>query len=87
MEKSLGNAKKALVDRPTLETNKIFGEALAVAVDRGEWIAAPVIPNEHGNRYVIQMNKGRPYIVLYSDEEHYHFEKGISLMMTEVIIT
>ena len=84
MYKSLGKAKKALVAGPTLESNKSFGEALAVAVDKGEWIAAPVIPDEHGNRYVIQMNKGRPYIVLYSDEEHYHFEKGMSLMTTDI---
>ena len=51
MSMNLAAAKKALVANPTLETNKGFGDSLAAAVENGEWIAAPVIPDEYGNRF------------------------------------
>ena len=84
MKMNLSEAKKVLVAGPTLAANESFGEALAVAVEKGEWIAAPVIPDARGNRLVIQTNKGLPYVVLFTDEEHYQFEKGMSLMMSDI---
>ena len=84
MSMNLAAAKKALVANPTLETNKGFGDSLAAAVENGEWIAAPVIPDEYGNRFVIQTSQGLPYIVLFTEEEHYRFEKGMSLMMSDI---
>lgn len=84
MGKDLAEAKRALTVNPTLETNKAFGDSLAAAVKNGEWIAVPVIPDERGNRLVIQANQGLPYVVFFTDEEHYHFEKGMSLMMTDI---
>ena len=84
MSMNLAAAKKALVAKPTLETNKGFGDSLAAAVENGEWIAAPVIPDEYGNRFVIQTSQGLPYIVLFTEEEHYRFEKGMSLMMSDI---
>lgn len=84
MKTNLSKAKEALVAGPTLAINKSFGDALAAAVENGEWIAAPVIPDEHGNRLVIQTNKGRPYVVLFTGEDHYHSEKGMSLMMSDI---
>lgn len=84
MGMNLAEAKRTLTAAPALKTNKAFGDALAAAVKNGEWIAAPVIPDERGNRFVIQTNQGLPYVVLFTEEEHYHFEKGMSLMMTDI---
>ena len=84
MGKDLAEAKRALTANPTSETNKAFGYALAEAVKNSEWIAVPVIPDERGNRLVIRTNQGLPYVVLFTDEEHYRFEKGMSLMMTDI---
>ena len=84
MSFNLAEAKRALVANPTLEANKIFGKALASAVSRGEWVAVPVVPDARGNKYSIILYGSRPYIVLFSDEEHYHFEQGTRLMMCDI---
>ncbi len=84
MGNKLAEAKRALAATPTIETNKNFGNALAAAVKNSEWVAVPVISDERGNRLIIQENHGLPYVVVFTDEEHYHIEKGMSLMMTDI---
>lgn len=84
MKMTIAEAKEALITAPSLETNTHFSHALSEAVDKREWIAAPVVSDERGKKHILWRKNSSLYIVLFSSENHYRLEKDAELMMTDI---